>query len=68
MIRGSCTCGAVRFEIDDVRSLTHCHCINCRKLTGEIADGLPQHPRWVEGYAPKSPPSARPRRRRAVKP
>src|SRR5437660_12700601 len=34
MIRGSCLCGAVRFEIDKVRSLTHCHCANCRKLTG----------------------------------
>ena len=34
MIRGSCLCGAVRFEIDKVRALTHCHCANCRKLTG----------------------------------
>jgi len=34
MIRGTCLCGAVRFEIDRVRSLTHCHCVNCRKLTG----------------------------------
>jgi hypothetical protein len=34
MIRGRCLCGAVRFEIDKVRSLTHCHCVNCRKLTG----------------------------------
>lgn len=34
MIRGSCICGAVRFEIDEVRALTHCHCANCRKLTG----------------------------------
>jgi hypothetical protein len=34
MIRGSCICGAIRFEIDRVRALTHCHCKNCRKLTG----------------------------------
>jgi hypothetical protein len=34
MIRGSCACGAIRFEIDEVRALTHCHCTNCRKLTG----------------------------------
>jgi hypothetical protein len=34
MIRGSCVCGAVRFEADKVRALTHCHCTNCRKLTG----------------------------------
>ncbi len=34
MIRGSCACGGIRFEINEVRSLTHCHCANCRKLTG----------------------------------
>ena len=34
MIRGSCLCGAVRFEIDKVWTLTHCHCSNCRKLSG----------------------------------
>jgi len=34
MIRGSCLCGAIRFEIDKVRWLTHCHCSNCRKLSG----------------------------------
>jgi hypothetical protein len=34
MIKGSCLCGGIRFEIDAVRSLTHCHCGNCRKLTG----------------------------------
>jgi hypothetical protein len=34
MIRGGCACGGIRFEIDEVRSLTHCHCAICRKLTG----------------------------------
>jgi hypothetical protein len=34
MIKGSCLCGGIRFEIDAVRSLTHCHCSNCRKLSG----------------------------------
>lgn len=34
MIRGSCACGGVHFEMDAVRSLTHCHCTICRKLTG----------------------------------
>jgi hypothetical protein len=34
MIKGSCLCGGIRFEIDAVRSLTHCHCGICRKLTG----------------------------------
>ena len=34
MVQGGCACGSVRFEIDAVRSLTHCHCTICRKLTG----------------------------------
>jgi hypothetical protein len=34
MIRGCCLCGGIRFEIDAARSLTHCHCKNCRKLSG----------------------------------
>src|SRR5215510_5494497 len=34
MIKGSCACGGIRFEIEAVRSLTHCHCTICRKLTG----------------------------------
>ncbi len=34
MIRGSCLCGAIRFEIDRVLALTHCHCTHCRKLSG----------------------------------
>ena len=34
MIRGSCACGTVRFEIDKVRALTTCHCSICRKLSG----------------------------------
>ena len=34
VIRGSCLRGGVRFEIEAVRSLAHCHCVNCRKLTG----------------------------------
>lgn len=33
MIKGSCACGRVRFEIEAARSMTHCHCVNCRKLT-----------------------------------
>jgi hypothetical protein len=34
MIRGSCACGSVRFEIRKVRALTTCHCNICRKLSG----------------------------------
>lgn len=34
MIKGGCACGGIQFQIDRVRSLTHCHCTICRKLTG----------------------------------
>jgi hypothetical protein len=34
MIRGSCACGGIRFEVDIARALTHCHCSICRKLSG----------------------------------
>jgi len=33
-IKGSCLCGAIKFEIEKVRALTHCHCAVCRKSTG----------------------------------
>lgn len=35
MIRGSCLCGDVRFEIDGVlKRASHCHCSMCRKAHG----------------------------------
>jgi hypothetical protein len=34
MIKGGCLCGGVRFEIDEARLLTYCHCSNCRQLSG----------------------------------
>lgn len=35
MIRGSCLCGAVLYEIaGGVRNMTHCHCSMCRKAHG----------------------------------
>jgi hypothetical protein len=34
MIRGSCACGGIGFEIEAVRAMTHCHCTTCRKLSG----------------------------------
>ncbi|MDP6564758.1 MAG: GFA family protein [Alphaproteobacteria bacterium] len=35
MIRGSCLCGSVRWEIDGpVSHMTHCHCSICRKAHG----------------------------------
>ncbi|HZP44574.1 MAG TPA: GFA family protein [Candidatus Binataceae bacterium] len=34
MVRGSCPCGGIKFEIEKVRALTNCHCSVCRKSTG----------------------------------
>jgi hypothetical protein len=35
MLRGSCLCGAVRFEVDEpFESVVHCHCASCKKLSG----------------------------------
>jgi hypothetical protein len=34
MVKGSCACGGIRFEIEAVHSMTHCHCQTCRKLSG----------------------------------
>ena len=40
-VRGSCLCGAVRFELDPpARRASHCHCSRCRKHSG--AFGLSQ--------------------------
>ena len=35
MLRGSCLCGAVRFEIrGPLGAMSHCHCSMCRKAHG----------------------------------
>jgi len=35
MHKGSCLCGAVRYEIDaEIKQITHCHCSMCRKAHG----------------------------------
>src|ERR1700729_2260108 len=35
MIKGSCLCGAVSFEIrGQLHSARYCHCTNCRKFSG----------------------------------
>lgn len=35
MLRGSCLCGGVRYELRaPLRSATHCHCSMCRKVHG----------------------------------
>ena len=34
MIEGRCLCGTVRFEVEAVRDMVHCHCSICRKHHG----------------------------------
>jgi hypothetical protein len=37
VLRGSCLCGGVRFEIgEELGSLRYCHCASCKKLSGGI--------------------------------
>lgn len=55
MIKGSCLCGAVQFEIDEGHVLlsNNCYCANCRKSSGaQFATFLqmrPDHFRWIAG-------------------
>ena len=34
MKTGSCLCGAVRFDVQNLRDVVACHCLQCRKTTG----------------------------------
>ena len=53
MIRGSCFCGGIQFEIERVSLLRHCHCSFCRKETGSAFGTLavvrPEHFHWKQG-------------------
>ncbi|HLB18629.1 MAG TPA: GFA family protein [Gaiellaceae bacterium] len=37
-LRGSCLCGGVKFEVDELpATLRYCHCESCKKLSGGAA-------------------------------
>jgi hypothetical protein len=69
MIRGSCLCGNVRFELEGTpQFINHCHCSMCRKVHGAAfgsflhADGRGFH--WLAGESlvenyPSSPGNIR---------
>jgi hypothetical protein len=63
MIRGSCFCGGIAFEIDRVSFLRHCHCSTCRKETGSAFGTLavvrPEHFHWKRGEDLVPPPDGR---------
>ena len=52
-LKGGCHCGAVKYEVDRLETLGHCHCITCRKThsaafntAGRVARGAF---RWTSG-------------------
>src|SRR5262245_35233255 len=55
MIKGSCLCGAVRFEFDErsIVMIDNCHCSMCRKASGAAFGTSVMVPatefRWVAG-------------------
>lgn len=56
MIRGSCLCGEVRYEIRGTLSpVTHCHCSQCRKAHGAAFGSYARVDaadfRWLSGEA-----------------
>lgn len=63
MIKGSCCCGAVKFELTEPpKTLGTCHCTRCRKLgASAIVFVKREHLIWVQGredvalYKPPEP-------------
>jgi hypothetical protein len=54
MIRGSCLCSGLRFEIDGkVSGVGECHCSLCRKVSGTASNAVlitaRRSLRWVQG-------------------
>ena len=54
MLRGSCLCGGVRYEVHGpLRGMLHCHCTMCRKAHGAAfrsrASVRAADFRWVQG-------------------
>src|SRR5262245_25952641 len=45
MVEGGCLCGAVRYELADVREVALCHCRACRRGSGSAFAA------WAEGRA-----------------
>jgi len=53
-LRGSCLCGAVRYEVDQLdMPVVHCHCVTCRKAHAaayaSTAGVMREHFRWTTG-------------------
>jgi hypothetical protein len=53
-MKGSCLCGAVQYQIDELAAgIVHCHCLKCRKAHGSAFSTtvrvLRDHFRWLTG-------------------
>lgn len=53
-MKGSCLCGAVEYEVDQLDGpITHCHCVTCRKAHAASHTSTARvdrkHFRWVGG-------------------
>ena len=53
-LKGSCLCGAVRYEVDQLdMPIGHCHCVTCRKAHAaayaSTAGVMREHFRWMVG-------------------
>ena len=53
-LKGSCLCGAVRYEVDRLdMPIGHCHCLTCRKAHAAAfattAGVMREHFRWTAG-------------------
>lgn len=54
-LEGSCLCGAVRYEVDELASpIGFCHCLTCQKAHSSAAVPTariePAHFRWLQGH------------------
>ena len=53
MVKGSCFCGGVAFEVEKITFVRHCHRSRCRKESeaafGTAAVAQPDHYRFVKG-------------------
>ena len=53
MVRGTCLCGGVQFEADEIPLMTNCHCSMCRKAGGAafgtFAHARPEQFRYLKG-------------------
>ncbi|HBZ72426.1 MAG TPA: hypothetical protein DEP35_22900 [Deltaproteobacteria bacterium] len=54
MVRGTCLCGGVQFEADEIPLMTNCHCSMCREASGAafgtFAHARPEQFRYRKGW------------------